>query len=1382
MTSDLDHADELHSSMAALLAGLPPEPTRDRFQPLRLGLLGIWQYDEQEFAFHDGRMILRGRNGSGKTKVLEVTSPFLFDANLTARRLDPFGSSARSMRDNLLYGGRKHQIGYVWCEYGIRRPDGTVEYRTLGAGMRAQDSRKGPPDSWYFLTDRRIGIDFALYSHDRRPKNEKELSTELGAQAVFSAAASYRRAVAEDLFGLSTDRFRALVELLITLRRPKLSENFDVDRLTQTLSDGLPPIDGDLIDELARGFDELARDQEDLQQLVNARAAVDRFLDGYRVYARRTARHIAGLVRSAVTRYDGVTRTKRSAEEALARSEEAVEELQERAVALARASTEQGGRIRALEQRPEIEQHAVLVSLEQQASEAAAQAGRSAERLADATDEAELVAEELAEIEQALADAEREFTAADQHAAGWADRCALRMEHDMQVDRLREDSSAARRVLLAVVDARRTAVQQVRALIRAADRAQNTFDRAQATRDDWVARRDEAGEEVVRRHAAVTAAVEAVSAAVVSWATDCREVSWSDEDLGRLLDAVQEAGEDSATSLAELARRHFGAAESKLRTEYATIDADRRSTVERRATVRSERDGVAAERDPAPPEPLVTRRDRTQAEPAGAPLWRLLEFADGVPSGIRDHLEAALLGAGLLDAWVLPDGSVLSADTLDVVIVPAAPFGDGDSLGRVLEPAGTERVPAEVVRRILNGVGWLPEARPDRAGPWVSADGGWAVGPLRGRTTGRPASYIGQAAREEARRRRLRELDEQLAELDQQIQDLEHRLRATEERIERLALELASRPDDQPVREAQLRLDAAVHQAAELAAEVTRAEEQLAARKNELTSARSALAGYATEHSIDHAPEALDELDLALSRYREAVTDLLSVLAVLHSRQKQLASIRGRVARQRTRYELAVKERNETSSRATDLRAQYTARHELVGADVDRVLAELMAARSALDALGRERTEVDEKAKSAAEHLGGARAKLEAVESDRADRERERAEAVAEFDRLQHHGFLDLAGASGAAVAPASMTRSIDDARQVEQTLLAEDTSIQARNNARNLVDERFRELQREIEGPDWRPWGDNDGELFVVRISHNGEDHTTPRLRSVIDDEIDTRQGYLDDRERKLFADVLLGRVGEHLRECRVEAKSLVTRMNELLHAQPMASGLTLRLVWEPDPDAGPAVEGAIELLDRQAARFLTDEARDNLVQFLSTRVRLAREDDTIGDWKIHLREALDYRQWSRFRLQVRFGADRWTDLNNAKHQQGSGGEKAVMLQLPLFVAIAAHYEGAAPTAPRPLYLDEAFAGIDTEMRGRCMELLTKLDLDFIMASHDEWGFHAEVPGLATYDLYRDPATPGVLTTPFIWDGRTSHALDDPALRPDPDEHTTTGSPLFDE
>jgi hypothetical protein len=83
-------------------------------------------------------------------------------------------------------------------------------------------------------------------------------------------------------------------------------------------------------------------------------------------------------------------------------------------------------------------------------------------------------------------------------------------------------------------------------------------------------------------------------------------------------------------------------------------------------------------------------------------------------------------------------------------------------------------------------------------------------------------------------------------------------------------------------------------------------------------------------------------------------------------------------------------------------------------------------------------------------------------------------------------------------------------------------------------------------------------------------------------------------------------------------------------------------------------------------------------------------------------------------------------------------------------------------------VYLDEAFAGIDAEMRGSCMALLCRLDLDFVMASHDEWGFHTDVPGLVTCSLFRDPLINGVLTEPFIWDGMTPHRLSDPALRGD--------------
>lgn len=46
-----------------------PEPRSQRWQPLRCGLVEIFYYDEETFHFHDGRLLLRGNNGTGKSKI-----------------------------------------------------------------------------------------------------------------------------------------------------------------------------------------------------------------------------------------------------------------------------------------------------------------------------------------------------------------------------------------------------------------------------------------------------------------------------------------------------------------------------------------------------------------------------------------------------------------------------------------------------------------------------------------------------------------------------------------------------------------------------------------------------------------------------------------------------------------------------------------------------------------------------------------------------------------------------------------------------------------------------------------------------------------------------------------------------------------------------------------------------------------------------------------------------------------------------------------------------------------------------------------------------------------------------------------------------------------
>ena len=76
-----------------------------KWQLSRVGLVNFWYYDEEEFSFQDGRMLLRGANGSGKSVTMQSFIPLLLDGNMRPERLDPFGSNARKMENYLLEEG-----------------------------------------------------------------------------------------------------------------------------------------------------------------------------------------------------------------------------------------------------------------------------------------------------------------------------------------------------------------------------------------------------------------------------------------------------------------------------------------------------------------------------------------------------------------------------------------------------------------------------------------------------------------------------------------------------------------------------------------------------------------------------------------------------------------------------------------------------------------------------------------------------------------------------------------------------------------------------------------------------------------------------------------------------------------------------------------------------------------------------------------------------------------------------------------------------------------------------------------------------------------------------------------------------------------------------
>ena len=90
----------------------------ERWKMNRIGFVNFWLYDEEDFEFEDGKLLLRGQNGSGKSITTQSFIPFVLDGDRTPSRLDPFGSSDRRMEYYFLgEEGKEESTGYLFLEF-----------------------------------------------------------------------------------------------------------------------------------------------------------------------------------------------------------------------------------------------------------------------------------------------------------------------------------------------------------------------------------------------------------------------------------------------------------------------------------------------------------------------------------------------------------------------------------------------------------------------------------------------------------------------------------------------------------------------------------------------------------------------------------------------------------------------------------------------------------------------------------------------------------------------------------------------------------------------------------------------------------------------------------------------------------------------------------------------------------------------------------------------------------------------------------------------------------------------------------------------------------------------------------------------------------------
>ena len=274
----------MSTATATGIAALVTDEFDERARWCRAGIVNVHRYAQTTFDFQDGRVVLRGANGSGKTRAMDMLFPYLLSGD---RRKMGSGTSTQVTVDTLMkkmIGSVTNRVGYVWAE--CRRADGS--YLTVGAYFKYNTSTKSSTIA-YFVTPLQVGIDLPLVDDGNNPLSRDKLTELVGAHRITDRGTEHRDRVAKELYGVTDgrgmERFRAYLDLLYKLRAPDIGVRIEAGEFTRMLTESLPPLSDEVLAGAGEDMDGLADARVEQQRLEQQAQQVKDCLDLYAEYA-----------------------------------------------------------------------------------------------------------------------------------------------------------------------------------------------------------------------------------------------------------------------------------------------------------------------------------------------------------------------------------------------------------------------------------------------------------------------------------------------------------------------------------------------------------------------------------------------------------------------------------------------------------------------------------------------------------------------------------------------------------------------------------------------------------------------------------------------------------------------------------------------------------------------------------------------------------------------------------------------------------------------------------------------------------------------------------------------------------------------------------------
>ncbi len=1357
-----------------------------KWQLSRVGLVNFWYYDEEEFSFRDGRMLLRGANGSGKSVTMQSFIPLLLDGNMRPERLDPFGSNARKMENYLLEEGdeREERIGYLYMELKRQESD---EYLTLGIGLRARKSKK--MDSWYFcITDgRRIGIDIYLYKEqpEKIVYTKRELANRIGdGGMVIESQREYADMVNRLLFGFETrEEYKELLDLLIQLRTPKLSKDFKPTVINEILSGSLQTLSEDDLRPMSEAIENMDSIKTNLDALQEGISAAEQIKKVYDQYNEIVLYDKAALYKGACAKYRNLQKQADELRQDISAHQNEEEREQQHFEALEREEN-------VLQEERNSLAGSDAAKLKENEEKLKLQQGENDKRNRQKTQQEEEKKDRLREMEILIRESE------ERCEGYWreTEKLLVTMEEEMEGIPY-DDASFLKKELMAVKgtpyqfsshkkmwnDYRRI-VDQGKEKLKEERDCRKRYSKAVEELDRYRSDVDRAERNLRQHESVLHEAKQELIEKIYSWNSANQELKLTDNstlpDMHRRVDGYR-AGMDY-WEIRNLWKPSYEARQNEISKLSADKEWDIKLAAEELQAKEKELQKWREQTDPELECDDAAAASRKALDEKGIPylpFYKIVDFDNSLSEEAKGVLEEALLRMGVLDALIV------SAEYRDRVLKLGEGFSDKylftdaaavrESLTAALhiDEEKNDILLYQKVTGILSAIG----RNADKNGTWIDAQGNYKLGVLEGTVTKQyKPKFIGTLARKRYRQAMIEKLKKLYDLQSEALQELHHERDELQECRNQLEREWAEFPKEDKLKQAAREYERQEEKLTRLQEIVQMQREAAEKERKQLDIISMQVQEICRKCDLNANLSVFEDAQERLQSYGDMLNDLQINYAKYVGETEQISIQKNHMEEVECdlddiRYELGQIEQSRrmiAESLASVLEQLKLTDYSAVKERLDHCVLRLQQIPAERDACVGKRARLQAELKQITENL-------EQSEEEKRGMLIYRDWLREAFEEEYQLGYVDC-GISG--------DKASEDSEIIADKIygmLSGKFSTQKQSDLFGRLQEVYHRcrsalleyqitLKTLFAARDEDESGFRDVSMKRIDIAgkYRGMTVTFIQLINQMKADAQVQKNLLSEKDRELFEDILSNTISKKIRAKILDSKRWVEKMNALMESMKTSSGLTLSLRWKnkrAEKEEQLDTKDLVDLLQKDAD-IMRPEETAQLSRHFRSKIEEARrvtgETSDIQSFHAVMRDILDYRQWFEFQLECQKIGEKKKELTNRVFFTFSGGEKAMAMYVPLFSAVVAKYAGARADAPKLISLDEAFAGVDETNIRDMFRLMVEFDFNFMINSQILWGDYDTVPGLAIYQLIRPENAKYVTVIRYIWNGEVKKML----------------------